>query len=61
MKYVALLFALTPWIGFAFFKFAESIGVTGSPSEIFPYLWLAVSPVATGIAMFIAHVEGRQP
>lgn len=49
-----------PWIAFAFFRFAESLGATGPLSYSFLVTWVAISPVVTAMGLFVANTEGRR-
>ena len=60
MKTAAAIYCLTPWICFAFFRFAESIGATGPLSYSFLVTWVVISPIVTAMGLFVANTEGRR-
>ena len=60
MKAAAIIYCLMPWIAFAFFRFAESLGATGQLSYSFLVTWVAISPVVTAMGLFVANTEGRR-
>lgn len=59
--YCAAIYCLLPWICFAFFRFAESIGAA-SPTIVTAFLlaWVVISPLATAMGLFVAYTEGRR-
>mgnify|MGYP001190376068 FL=1 len=61
MKTAAAIYCLMPWICFAFFRFAESIGAA-SPTTVpaFLFTWVAISPIVTAMGLFVANTEGRR-